>query len=160
MFSKQLGTSKTPLYMVFGIVLIVALSLGVNVSANEIDEVELQPTSGNSPSEIGDSSRQLKSIQDAAELWDQFMSKHADDLQHVKSEDVEILHRIALARVKDEGIEAFHDIAESLHDGDVREEVLNHLFEEVVQSDPQLASDAAFSLERKVKVEGLYGVSC
>lgn len=87
-------------------------------------------------------------IVDPASAWDEFIAKHSDGLGEINREQRELLHRISVARVEKEGIEAFRSISESLVDAKVRFWVLDNLFEETVRSQPQLAFDAAVELRR------------
>ena len=87
-------------------------------------------------------------IEDPASAWDEFIAKHSAGLIEINTEERELLHRISVARVEKEGIEAFRSISESLEDAEVRFWVLDRLFEETVRSQPQLAFDAAVELRR------------
>ena len=87
-------------------------------------------------------------IQDPTAVWNEFLSEHSDGIREINREQRELLHRLSVARVEKEGIEAFRSISESLKDAEVRFWVLDKLFEEIVESRPQLAFDAAVDLRR------------
>lgn len=87
-------------------------------------------------------------LQDPVAGWDKFIAKHSSDIREINKEERDLLHRISVARVEKEGIEAFRSISESLGDPEVRIWVLDNLFEKIAQSDPELAFDAAVELQR------------
>lgn len=87
-------------------------------------------------------------LQDPVADWDKFIATHSKDIRQISKEQRDMLHRISVARVEKEGVEAFRSISESLDDPQVRVWVLGNLFEKIVQSEPVLAFDAAVDLKR------------
>lgn len=145
--TKFQGTGKLLAGMMCGIVLTAVSSFGEDLSKAARNKTDQQPNDEHvAPAGVASSNQH--EFQDAVGSWDKFMDEHAEDIPDIEEEQLALLHRIALARVKNEGVEAFHSISESLHDDDVRFGVLGHLLEEMVQSDPQLAFDAAIGLDR------------
>ncbi len=90
-------------------------------------------------------------IQDVGAAWDEFMDEHAQNLQELNDEQRELLKRIALARVRDEGGDALNSIVESLPSEDQRIGLIDSLLADLVQNDPQLAFDGVLCLSQKFR---------
>ncbi len=149
--SQFSGSRLLLTHLICGIALIAGSSFG-DERSNEVENA-----TGQQPEEVGQSgessderSQQNDAIQDASALWNEFIDQYTDSGEwSIDDEEMDLLHHIVVTRVRDEGILALQDISESLIDDDVRFGVLGRLLEELVQSDPRLAFDAAIGLQHQ-----------
>ena len=138
--------------LLWGIVLVLVSTTAPNLAdflpKNAPNEVDAEQ--GDEHADTPDTARSSnpRPIDEPAVVWEDFMSEHTEDMREINEEQKNLLLRIAVARVQEEGFAAFRSISESLFDAEVRIWVLDNLFKEIVRNEPQVAFDAAVDLRR------------